>query len=67
MEQNEFNFIYIKLGEYDLKILVDFETNSPLVIFDVNTTVSPIESEVFNFNYGQTYNSSKSKCIKEEN
>ena len=66
MEQNEFNFIYIQLGEYNLKILVDFETNSPLVIFDVNTTVSPIESEVYNFNYGQTYNSSKSKCIKEE-
>ena len=66
MEQNEFNFMYLQLGEFNLKILVDFETNSPLVIFDVDTTISQIESEIYSLKWGKTYNSSKTKCIKEE-
>ena len=38
-EQSQFYFFYIKLGGYDLKILADFETNSPLVIFDNGTEI----------------------------
>ena len=64
IEQNEFNFMYIKLGEYNLKILVDFETNSPLVIFDISTDITQIETDIYNFNYGKTYNCSESKCIQ---
>ena len=65
-EQYEFNFINIILGGYHLKILVDFETNSPLVIFDNDTKISPIESEIYNININKEYRSSTTDCIKGE-
>ena len=63
-EQNEFSFINIKLGGKELKILIDFETNSPLVIFDDDTQITPIESEIYSINLEKKYKSSESKsCI----
>ena len=63
-EQNEFSFININLGGKDLKILIDFETNSPLVIFDEDTTIAPIDSEIYSINLDKKYKSSESKsCI----
>ena len=64
--QSEFSFINITLGGYDLKILIDFETNSPLVIFDAATDISQIDKDVYIINSKSIYDSSKSKCIKEE-
>ena len=65
-EQYEFNFINITLGGFNLKILVDFETNSPLVIFDNDTKITPIETEIYNININKKYRSSISDCIKGE-
>ena len=65
-EQNEFNFMYINIGGFDLKILVDFETNSPLVIFDQDTSITQIETEIYKFNYNKTYKSSQTNCSKGE-
>ena len=63
-EQNEFGFIDIKLGEFKLKILVDFETNSPLVIFDEYTQITPIETEIYTIKINKTYKSLESQtCI----
>ena len=65
-EQNEFSFIYLTLGGYKLKILVDFETNSPLVVFDSDTTITIIETDIYRIYYNKTYKSSSSDCIKGE-
>ena len=63
-EQNEFSFINIKLGGKELKILIDFETNSPLVIFDYDTQITPIDRDIYNINIENKYKSSESKsCI----
>ena len=61
--QTEFSFINITLGEFELKILVDFETNSPLLIFDSATPINPIETD-YTINIKSVYNSSESQCIK---
>jgi hypothetical protein len=43
-EQDEFYLFNINLGGFDLIILADFETNSPLVIFDSSTEIKkPIQ------------------------
>jgi hypothetical protein len=63
-EQKEFSFIYLTLGGFELKILADFETNSPLVVFDYDTTTTPIETEIYRINYNKTYVSSSTDCIK---
>ena len=63
MEQNEFNFMYLQLGEFNLKILVDFETNSPLVIFDDDTPITPIDTEIYSINLEKKYKSSKSETF----
>ena len=65
-EQNEFSFINIKLGETNLKILADFESNSPLVIFDSDTQYTEIETEIYTINVSQCYKSSQSKFPKGE-
>ena len=60
-EQDVFDLININLGGFDLTILADFETNSPLVIFDViNTDPKGGESEIYNINMDLKYNSSNS-------
>ena len=60
-EQNEFDLISINLGGFDLTILADFETNSPLVIFDlINTNPKGEGSEIYNISVNLKYNSSNS-------
>ena len=59
-EQSQFYFFYIKLGGYDLKILADFETNSPLVIFDNGTEIKKTDPEIYNINIDTKYNSTNS-------
>ena len=61
--QNQFSFINITLGGFDLRILVDFETNSPFVVFDSNTSVSQIETG-YNIQYNRVYSSAKTNCTK---
>ena len=65
-EQNEFCFMKINLGGFDLKILVDFETNSPLVIFDYYTSTNPIDTEIYKFYLNKTYKSNGPDSIKGE-
>ena len=66
VEQNEFNFMNISLGGFNLKILVDFETNSPLVIFDNDTKIKQIESEINSININKRYKSSITGCKKQK-
>ena len=65
-EQNEFSFIKIKLGNYDLKIIADFESNSPLIVFDADTQYSEIETEIYTINVNKFYKSSSSNYTKGE-
>ena len=67
-EQDEFYLFNINLGGFDLVILADFETNSPLVIFDSNTEIKKTETEIYNISIDTKYNSSKAGAyIGEEN
>ena len=59
-EQSEFLFFNINLGGFDLKILADFETNSPLVIFDNSTEIKKTEPEIYNISIDSKYISSNS-------
>ena len=59
-DQGEFFLFNINLGGYDLIILADFETNSPLVIFDSNTEIKKTDTEIYNISIDLKYNSSNS-------
>ena len=59
-EQNEFTFFDIILGGFNLRILADFETNSPLVIFDNDTQIKQIETDIYTININKEYSSSNS-------
>ena len=66
-EQDEFYLFKINLGGFDdLVILADFETNSPLVIFDANTEIKKTETDIYNMNIETKYNSSKSNFYIED-
>ena len=65
-DQDDFYLFNINLGGYDLKILADFESNSPLVIFDNSTEMKKIETEIYNISIDDTYNSSNSTYYIEE-
>ena len=59
-EQDEFYLFNIKLGGFNLKILADFRSNSPLVIFDKSTEIKKSEAEIYNISIDLTYDSEKS-------
>ena len=59
-EQDEFYLFNIKLGGFNLKILADFESNSPLVIFDKSTEIKKSEAEIYNISIDLTYDSAMS-------
>jgi hypothetical protein len=65
-DQDDFYLFNINLGGYVLKILADFESNSPLVIFDNSTEMKKIETEIYNISIDDTYNSSNSTYYIEE-
>ena len=56
-EQSQFLFFYINLGGFDLKILADFETNSPLVIFDDVNKPKKSDPDIYNISIETKYNS----------
>ena len=64
-EQNEFWLIKINLGGFDLTILADFESNSPLAIFDKSTKIIKIDTEIYNISVDLKYDSAISKNYKE--
>ena len=59
-EQSEFLFFKINLGGFDLNILADFETNSPLVIFDKCTEIKKTDTDIYNISIDSIYSSSNS-------
>ena len=59
-EQSQFYFFYINLGGFNLKILADFETNSPLVIFDNGTEIKKTDPEIYKIDIDTKYNSTNS-------
>ena len=65
-EQDEFYLFNINLGGFDLIILADFETNSPLVIFDSNTEIKKTDTEIYNISIDLKYNSSNSSFYVED-
>jgi hypothetical protein len=65
-DQDDFYLFNINLGGYVLKILADFESNSPLVIFDNSTEMKKIETEIYNISIDLTYNSSNSSFYIED-
>ena len=62
-EQDEFYLFKINLGGYDLTILADFETNSPLVIFDSSIPIKKSDTEIYNISIDTKYNSSNSNSV----
>ena len=65
-EQDEFYLFNINLGGFDLIILADFETNSPLVIFDSSTEIKKTDTEIYNISIDLKYNSSNSSFYIED-
>ena len=64
-EQDKFYLFNINLGGFDLIILADFETNSPLVIFDSSTEIKKTDTEIYNISIDLKYNSSNSSFYVE--
>ena len=64
--QDEFDLIKINLGGFDLKIIADFETNSPLMIFDKSTEIKKTETEIYNISIDLLYDSLNSTNYTED-
>ena len=65
-ENDEFYIFKINLGGFDLNILADFESNSPLVIFDKSTEIKRSEAVIYNISIDLTYDSTKSADYSED-
>ena len=54
------------MGGFDLKIIADFETNSPLMIFDKSTEIKKTETEIYNISIDLLYDSLNSTNYTED-